>query len=396
MSKKRGAGEGSIVKRADGRWMGSVTVGRNNNGTQKRRCFYGKTRKDVAEKINNCIKQLNNGTYIDISNSPTLEEWLRTWLFTYKKNAVRATTFEQYETVLRVHAIPALGSIRIAELKSYEVQRLYNKMLEDGLSPRSIQLLNVVLHGALKQAVKCGLVMQNVCETVELPKAKQKEMRVLTREEQDKLITVFEGDRYGGAYLFSLFTGLRRGEILALTWSDIDFDSKTINVNKNLSRVKNYEEEGGKTRLIISEPKTMKSNRTVPLIEYLIEVLKRQKIIQQEDRIAAHGLYEENDIVFANDVGRAIEPGNFNRRFYKLVKSAGIPHANPHCLRHSFATRGLELGIDIKTMQELLGHSSVALTGDIYTHVMIEQKKDAMKAFDKLTKKQADLGRDFA
>ena len=367
MSKKRGAGEGSIVKRSDGRWMGVVTVGRNSGGTQKRRCFYGKTRKEAADKINTCLKQLGSGTYIDTASSPTLEEWLKTWLFTYKKNAVRATTFEQYETVLRVHAIPALGDIKVAELKSYEVQQLYNQMLENGLSPRSIQLLNVILHGALKQALKCGLVSQNVCDAVELPKARRREMRVLTREEQDKLISVFEEDRYGGAYLFSLFTGLRRGEILALTWADIDFEAKTVTVNKNLSRVKNYAESGGKTRLIISEPKTIKSNRTVPLIDYLIAVLKKQKVIQQEDRIAARGLYEENDIVFANDLGRAIEPGNFNRRFYKLVESADIPHANPHCLRHSFATRGLELGIDLKTMQELLGHSSVALTGDIYT-----------------------------
>lgn len=385
MSKKRGAGEGSIVKRSDGRWMGSVTVKRNNNGTLKRRCFYGKTRKEVAEKMNSCIIQINNGTYIDESESPTLEEWLKTWLYTYKKNAVRATTFEQYETVLRVHAIPALGNIRLSKLKAYEVQSLYNKMLENGLSPRRIQLLNVILHGALKQAIKCGLVSQNICEAVELPKAKRKEMRVLTREKQEKLIKVLEADRYGGAYIFSLFTGLRRGEVLALTWSDIDFNLKTIRVNKNLSRVKNYSGEDGKTRLIISEPKTTKSNRTVPLIEYLIKVLEKQKEIQQEDRLSANGVYEENDIVFANDVGGAIEPGNFNRKFYKLVKGAGISHANPHCLRHSFATRGLELGIDIKTMQELLGHSSVALTGDIYTHVMLEQKKGAMKAFDKLT-----------
>lgn len=238
MSKKRGAGEGSIVKRSDGRWMGSVTVKRNNNGTLKRRCFYGKTRKEVAEKMNSCIIQINNGTYIDESESPTLEEWLKTWLYTYKKNAVRATTFEQYETVLRVHAIPALGNIRLSKLKAYEVQSLYNKMLENGLSPRSIQLLNVILHGALKQAIKCGLVSQNICEAVELPKAKRKEMRVLTREEQEKLIKVLEADRYGGAYIFSLFTGLRRGEVLALTWADIDFNLKTIRVNKNLSRVK--------------------------------------------------------------------------------------------------------------------------------------------------------------
>ena len=104
---------------------------------------------------------MGSGTYIDTASSPTLEEWLKTWLFTYKKNAVRATTFEQYETVLRVHAIPALGDIKVAELKSYEVQ-LYNQMLENGLSPRSIQLLNVILHGALKQALKCGLVSQNI------------------------------------------------------------------------------------------------------------------------------------------------------------------------------------------------------------------------------------------
>ena len=384
MGKKRGAGEGSITKRKDGTWQAAVTIGRDKMGRQKRQYFYGKTRSEVNKKMTKAINEINNGTFIDKSINPTVEMWLRTWLWEYKRHNVKATTFEQYETVLRVHAIPKIGSIKVADLKPEHLQRMYNEMYENNISARTIKILNTVLHGALKQAVKNNLTFRNVTEAVSLPRGKAKEMRVLTQQEQKKLMNVLKNDKMGNMYLFALFTGLRRGEILALRWSDIDWEQRILRVERALSRVKDYSSTKKKTKLVIEEPKTLKSKRIIPLFDYLIEILESQKQIQDKDKAQSYGLYEDNDIIFATNLGLMIDPGNFNRKFYKLIKQADIPHANPHCMRHTFTTRGLESGIDLKTMQELLGHSSITVTGDTYTHVLLDRKRMEMDKFNKL------------
>lgn len=384
MGKKRGTGEGSISKRKNGTWQGAVTIGRDANGKQKRQYFYGKTRAEVNKKLTKAINELNNGTYINNSTSPTMKMWLNTWLWEYKKNNIKATTFEQYETILRVHALQNIGDIKVSQLKPEHLQKLYNEMYDKQISARTIKILNTVLHGALKQAVKNNLTVRNVTEAVSLPKSKVKEMRVLTSEEQKQFMQVLKNDRMGNMYLFGLFTGLRRGELLALRWSDVDWNQRLIKIERSLSRVKDYSDSKNKTKLVVEEPKTIKSKRIIPLFDYLIEILNNQKAQQDIDKQQSYGVYEDNDIIFATELGLMIDPGNFNRKFYKLIDKAELPHANPHCLRHTFATRGLESGIDLKTMQELLGHSSISVTGDTYTHVLIDKKRNEMDKLNKL------------
>ena len=384
MSQKRGAGEGSICKRKDGTWQGAVTIGRDRSGKQKRKYFYGKTRNEVSKKLTKTINELNNRTFIDNSTNPTMRVWLHTWLWEYKRNSIKAKTFEQYETILRVHAMPNIGDIQVSNLKPEHLQKIYNNMYENGISARTIHILNTVLHGALKQAVKNNLASRNVTEAVSLPKSKAKEMRVLTLEEQKKFMRVLSADKMGNMYLFGLFTGLRRGELLALKWSDIDTERNVIRVERALSRVKDYGDTPNKTKLVIEEPKTAKSKRIIPIFDYLKEILDRQKQQQIKDKENSYGMYEENDIIFATELGKMIDPGNFSRKFYKLIREAGLPHANPHCLRHTFATRGLESGIDLKTMQELLGHSSILVTGDTYTHVLLDKKRNEINKLNRL------------
>lgn len=384
MSQKRGAGEGSICKRKDGTWQGAVTIGRDRNGKQKRKYFYGKTRNEVSKKLNMVINELNNRTFIDNSTNLTMRMWLHTWLWEYKKNSIKPKTFEQYETILRIYAMPTIGDIKVLNLKPEHLQKIYNNMYENGISARTVHILNTVLHGALKQAVKNNLASRNVTEAVSLPKAKTKEMRVLTLEEQKKFMKVLSADRMGNMYLFGLFTGLRRGELLALKWSDIDTERNVIRVERALSRVKDYGDTPNKTKLVVEEPKTAKSKRIIPIFDYLKEILDRQKQQQIKDKENSYGMYEENDIIFATELGKMIDPGNFSRKFYKLIREAGLPHANPHCLRHTFATRGMESGIDLKTMQELLGHSSILVTGDTYTHVLLDKKRNEINKLNKL------------
>ena len=367
MSKKRGHNEGGITKRKDGRWQGTVTIGRNDNGTQRRQYIYGKTRSEVAAKINKVINDINTGTFIDKKKNPTIEEWLNFWLTTYKKNKIKENTYDQYEAMIRVHLIPEFGKFRLIDLHESQVQTFYNRLFSDGLSARTIHIINTVFCAALKKAVKTRLIMFNVCDAIELPKQIKKERRVLSEEEQKRLIKELKKDEQGAMYIFALFTGLRKGEVLALRWSDVDLDAGLIKVSKSLSRVNTYSDSGDKTKLIISEPKTETSKRIIPIVDSLIPLLEKQYELTKDNN--------KLDLVFPSEAGGYIDPGNYNRKFHKLVKRAGLPKANPHSLRHSFATRALEAGVDLKTTQELLGHSSINITADLYTHSLMKHKK---------------------
>jgi len=375
---RRGAGEGSITQRKDLLWQGSVTVGRNKNGTQKRKYFYGKTRTEVAKKINSALKELQEGTYVDTSLDNTVKQWMTHWLWNYKKMNLKPTTFEQYECLLRKYLYTALGNVRLLDLTTDKLQQLYNEMKESGLSAKTIRTLNVVLHAGLKQAVWNGLINKNITEQVVLPRDEYKEMRVLTKEEQDKLIATVMSDRMGNAIIFSLFTGVRRGELLSLKWEDIDMEKRLVFVKRTVNRVKNYGEGEGKTMLVISDAKTPKSRRTIPIVETLFNLLLQHKKIQDEEKALAGELYEDNDLVFATELGKIIDPTNFNRTFARMLKRAGVEHASPHSLRHTFATRCLEAGVHIKAVQQFLGHSSMSMTSDVYSHVLMDRKIEEM------------------
>ena len=193
---KNGNNEGSITKRKDGRWQGMISCGRKPNGSINRKYFYGKTRKEVADKLHAALHEYAAGTYIDTSISPTLQQWINDWLWTYKRKALKPTTFEQYETMLRVHIIPALGGIQLPKLTAKELQLIYNSKIGI-LSARSLHLLNTILHECLKQAVLNGYIQKNVCEAVVLPRDEHKPMRVLTPDEEHRFIEVLSQNRLG-------------------------------------------------------------------------------------------------------------------------------------------------------------------------------------------------------
>ena len=379
MAGKRGNGEGSITKRKNGLWQGAITVGRDANGKQKRRYFYGKTRAAVSEKITKTLNELATGMYIDPFENPTFESWAHTWLWEYKRYHIKPTTFEQYEMLLRLYANPKIGDIRLTKLKPFHLQKIYNQMIESGISARTVRLLHTVVHAALKQALKNGLAVRNIADAVELPRQQKKEIRVLTVEEQYAFVDALKDEKMGAAYLFGLYTGARRGEVLALHWSDIDLKNKTVRIHRTLNRVRTFDENGKRTKLFLGDTKTAKSTRLVPLLDYLVQLLKAHKKEQERDKRKFGCKYHDQDVVFATDHGEYIDPGNYSRKFKKLIEKAGLAHANPHCLRHTFATRGLEAGMSLKTVQEILGHSSISLTSDIYTHVLLDTKRKDMK-----------------
>lgn len=381
---KRGNGEGSIVKRTDGRWQGSVVVGRGDDGRLVRKYIYGKTRSEVASKVYEVVRDIKNGDYIRAEKNPIVKEWLDNWLLLYKKNAIKSTTYDQYYNILKAYVKPVLGEKKLIDLNADHLQKLVNGMHEKGLAQRTIKLTMTVLHGAIKQAIKNNLMNKNPVESVVLPRKEKKEMQVLTLEEQKMLLKELQKNYIGRALVLSCYTGLRRGELLALEWSDFDENARTLSVSKGLSRVNTYKNIGNKTELVVTTPKSTKSKRVVPLIDSAVELLIEHRRLQEQYREVVGSMYEDRNLIFSSNTGTYIDPPNLNRKLAKVTEKLGLKKFGPHAFRHSFATRGLEAGISLKVMQEVLGHSSITVTGDIYTHVLQEHKIKEMEKLNEI------------
>jgi len=399
MARKRANGEGTAFKRKDGKWEAKVTVGRNpKTGNLKRKSLYGKTKAEVLKKMNEEKYKLQQGISVETTNM-NLGQWLNTWLWEYKKN-LKPKTFESYEQLIRVHILPSLGNIQLKALRPEHLQKFYNEKHSSGrvdgnggLSARTVRYIHVVLHAALEQAVKNQILTRNVSQATTLPRQKKKEMRVLTKEEQAKLLAVLRKDEGGVVYILGLAAGMRRGELLGLMWKDIDFEQGIINVKRTLSRVKVFGQKN-KTELVFQTPKSAKAIRSIPIPESILGVLKTHKGRQQQEKEVAGCAYVDRDLVFCTKLGNPIEPGNFTRRFYRYITKAFIAHTNPHALRHSYATRLLEVNEHPKIVQELLGHSSISLTLDTYSHVMPERKKAAAKKLNALFDTETPIDND--
>lgn len=243
------------------------------------------------------------------------------------------------------------------------------------MSARTVRYCHTLLHGALAQAVKNGLVARNVSEFTELPRRVKKEMQTLSLEHlKTRLLPALAEDRLGAAIFLAFATGLRRGELLALRWQDVDLQAGLVHVKRTLARVKNHNAPDGtpKTRLDIHDPKTALSKRTVPIPPGCVDALKHHKARQAEERLKLGQTFEDHGLVFCGLEGEPRDPTEFTRHFGRVLKKAGVPAIRLHDARHTFTTLMLELGESPKTVQTMLGHSSVAITLDIYSHVSLE------------------------
>jgi integrase len=383
MARKRGNNEGTIVKRQDGRWVASITLGRDPvTGKPKRAWFYGKTRQDVAEKLTKALQDRKQGTFV-VPHKVTLGEWLDTWLWEYKKPSLRPTTFDNYEMLVRRHLKPALGTLALRDVRPEHLQHFYNDKVQHGSSARTVRLCHILLHGALAQAEKNQLVVRNVSKLTEPPREEHKEMATLTMDQvATSLLPALKDDRLFAAIYLAFGTGLRRGELLGLRWQDIDFQQEVLHVRQALVRVKNHDAHGDarKTRLTFQAPKTARSRRTVPIPMECLTALKRYKAQQAAEKLLLGQAYADGDLVICQPDGKPIDPRNFLRYFGKVLQQAGLPQIRLHDARHTFATMMLELGASPKTVQTMLGHSRIAVTLDTYSHVSLElEKKEAAK-----------------
>ncbi|MCL1995328.1 MAG: site-specific integrase [Defluviitaleaceae bacterium] len=374
--KGRGQGEGSVYQRKDGLWSARVTVGYDQyTGKQIRKAVYADTKREVIDKLMEMQTEINKGTFVDPTNV-TVGEWLPVWLEDYRKNKIKHTTYNK-ERILIKRIIPTLGQIKLKDLKPLTVQRFINSLAED-LETSTLKVILIMFNQAINQAVDNGIIPKNPIKgKIKLAKKSYKERRVLTVDEQKIFIeTAKELHEMGYAgmdvFIFLLGTGLRIGECLALTWDDIDFENAILNVNKTFSHITGV--DSGKYEHYLRETKTRASNRKIPLLPQMLDVLEQRK---------QNNSYLSN-IIFQNVKGGYQIQAHVWKRMKIIERITGIEDITPHALRHTFATRGLENGIPLKVMSELLGHSSIQMTADLYTHVLPETKEREMEKLSNL------------
>lgn len=392
MAKKKGArgqNEGSIREKKPGLWEARYTIGVDENGKQIQKSVYGKTRPEVSKKLTKVLNDLNNGTYVEPCKV-TVKQWLNDWLDNYKRHEVKPKTLEGYKNIIDKHLVPAFGTVLLKDLRPEAVQKLYKAMLDKNLSARMVELTHVTLHAALKQAVKNGLIIKNVTEATTRPKKVQKEKKIWTLKQQLQFMESIKNDHLKAAYMLGLSLGLRIGEVCGLKWEDVDFKNKTLQIRRTLQRVKDIDAKKGekKTKLIFTEPKTEKSRRLLPLTDELIKCLKAHGKKQKADKMKIGELWQDENrsMVFTTPIGTLLEPSKLTDAFHKATEAAGLERTNFHSLRHCFATRALESGIELKVVSELCGHATIKLTADTYSHVMQEKKVEAVNKLQELFK----------
>jgi integrase len=362
-----------ITKRKDGRYMARFTVATAEG--PKRRTIYSRSYKEVERKLAEARGDAARGLVFDADNVK-LGEYLDRWLPDSVADTVRPTTFERYEQIVRVHIRPALGNLKLKNVTPAHVRGLYREKLEAGLSARSVQYIHMTLHKALKQAVADGLIPRNATEAVRPPQVRREEIHPLTPEQVKTLFAAAKGDRLEALYTLAVTTGLRQGELLGLKWDDVDMESSTLQVRRTLTAAK-----GGP---VLSAPKTKGSRRTVRLPQRAVEALRSHLERQLGEIDRAGDLWQENGLIFASEVGEPLDRRYLTtHRFKPLLKRAGLPEKTRfHDLRHTCATLLLTKNVNPKVVSEMLGHASIAITLDTYSHVLPTMQESAAAAME--------------
>jgi integrase len=357
---RRGNGEGTITRRKDGRWEARYYVPTVNRTMRK--TIYGKTQKEVRDKLTKALSDRIDGIVYDDENM-TLGEYLDVWLKGSVYGSVRQSTYDRDTNLANNHIKPMLGGLKLKKLNSAHVQSFYRDQLDSGLSALTVHKMHDILRRSLAQATKWHLVPRNVADTVKPPRPAPKEMHALSAHETRRLLDAASGDRLEALYILAVHTGMRQGEMLALRWQDVDLENAVVSVRRTLTR------SGGK--VVFGEPKTKKSRRSIRLTPQAVEALRSHLERQLRDMEILGDRYQDQGLVFTTDTGAPINPSNLRQRsFAPLLKRAGLRHMRFHDLRHTCATLLLSRGVHPKFVQELLGHATIAITLDTYSHVM--------------------------
>ena len=370
---RRGNGEGSITRhKKSGLYMARYTV--QTPDGPKRKTVYAKERKDVADKLAKALSDRADGIVVDDKNL-TVGEYLDRWLNDSVRGTVRESTFSRDKYLVTNHVRPTIGRVKLKNLNALHLTRLYRQRLDSGLSGSTVQKIHHVLHKGLGQAVRWHLIPRNPADDVKAPTPTPKEMHPLSAEEACSLLDAARGDRLEALYVLAIHTGMRRGELLGLKWDDVDPENATVRVRRTLTRIDNGR------RLALGDTKNKKSRRTVRLTPHAVEALRRPRARQAEEKLKAGDLYGDQHLVFAGQGGGLINPSNLRQRsFLPLLKCAELPQITFHDLRHTCASLLFQRNVHPKFVQELLGHASVAITLDTYSHMLPGMGSEAADA----------------
>jgi integrase len=366
-TKRRGHGEGSIYKRKDGRWTASISL-----GDGKRKSFYGKTRKEVKEKLDAALLDQKKG--VNPEGTQKLGDYLRYWLDNVHKHVIGISTYVDYEIIIRVHLIPGLGNLRLSELTTQRVQTFFNSLLKKGLSTSRVHSIDAVLSRAIEDAVVAGILPFNVCKGIKLPPVENEERIPLTTTQAKIFLDAARKHRLFALFTVATILGLRRGETVALMWSDIDLEQGILHVQRTASRLP-------KRGIVVRKPKTKKSNRLIKMPSFIMNILKEHKVQQEQDRENAGDIWLNQNLVFCNTFGGYIEPDYLLRILRKILLKAKLPDVTFHDLRHSARSIMKALGVNDKVAQEVLGHASYE-TDQVYIHLLKEMVDDATQKLD--------------
>ena len=373
---------GHIRKRSKGSWEIAIDVGKDPSTDRRQQHFETvKGTKAVAERrLAELLVEVEKGSYVKPLHALTLGEYLSEWLQSHAELHCRPRTAQGYQFIVNRYLTPALGGVRLIQLRPQHISNYCSATVHRGLSNRTALHHYRLLHKALKDGVKLGLIGINPCDGVDAPKPVDKEMKILLPDEVSKFLSVAQKAPWPYYYLFYtlLFTGLRRSEALALTWGSIDLELCILSVTQTLHKL-----SGGK--YVKQPPKTRRSRRQIDMPPSLALVLCDYKSEAETQRLLLGKLLTGNDFVFAHPDGAPLDPSSTTHVFVKMVRKAGLK-LRLHDLRHSYASIMLAAGVNIKAISESLGHANIGITLDIYSHLLPGVGKSAAEHFDKLLK----------
>lgn len=366
---------GSIRRRGMKSWELTVDLGRDGSGKRRRKFANVKgTKAEAQKKLRDLLTSLDKGLPLDTSKA-TVGKFLEIWLHDYAETNTAPRTVAGYREKIHAYIIPHMGHIPLIKLTPQHIQSLHSDLLQRGLSLRTVLHAHRILREALGHGLKWGLLLRNVCDAVDPPKPRRKEMVALDAPDVQTFLDAAVTSPYGPLFFLDIYTGMRRGELSGMRWTAVDLNARTISVTETLQRLT------GKG-LVAMQPKTDRSRRLVSLTPSAVALLSGLKVKQREQHEALGLEWKETDYVFSHYDGRPFHPDTVSHAFADIVKKAGLPHVRLHDLRHTHASLMLKQGVHPKIVSERLGHSSIAITLDTYSHILPGLQEAAALAID--------------